>query len=551
MLTRRAFNLSLLMSCAISALAADPVAAETRDPDEVLLNRLTFGATAEERRALARLGQDAWLADQIDRPAHDAAIDARLAAQTLRMRYDADDDGEGHGWPGIDELRPLSSLRTDPGDLLVLVDWETPMSYAERIRPADEVIAAALTRAVHAPAQLREVLTQFWHDHFNVHSQKDEFVAVFFPQYDAGLRRHALGNFRTLLGHVAKSPSMLVYLNNADSRASPANENWARELLELHTLGAGNYLNDHANRWSDVPMGADGHAVGYIDEDVYEVARAFTGWTIGDGRYVSDGVATPKTGLFHYVEAWHDPYQKRILGREFPPNRAPLADGEDILDMLAAHPGTAQFICTKIARRLLADDPDATLVDRLVAVFLGQADAPDQIAQVIRALVADPAFATPPTKLRRPFEFMAAIYRASGATIDCPDNAFHWQLSRMGWMQHTLPPPNGHPDRTDDWATSTVLIRQIEMALYAHDDWFGVTRTRLGTDLPKDVQTIGDLAAHWVVQVQGNKADRLPELFSGLDRDPAEPLPDDADERHDLSVAMLAFAVISPQFMWR
>lgn len=123
-----------------------------------------------------------------------------------------------------------------------------------------------------------------------------------------------------------------------------------------------------------------------------------------------------------------------------------MADGEDVLDLLARHPGTARFIRTKIARRLLADDPAPALVDRLAGVFLAHSDAPDQIAKAIRALVADPAFATPPTKFRRPFEFPAALYRASGAEVISPENACHWQLSRAGWTQHTFPPPSGHPD---------------------------------------------------------------------------------------------------------
>ena len=280
-------------------------------------------------------------------------ISDHLQTARLQIAYEAGSDQNGHTWPALDELRPLAALTADPADLTPLIDWDLGMDFAERIRPAQEVIAAALIRAVHAPAQLREVMTQFWHDHFNVNALKDEFTAAFFPSHDAALRTHALGNFRDLLGVVARSPAMLYYLNNADSRASPANENYARELLELHTLGAENYLNDRYDDWHSVPGVAEGLAQGYLDLDVYEVARAFTGWSVGDGRYVNDGYDAPKTGQFHYVEAWHDPYQKRVLGVEFPPNRAAMADGEQVLDILATHPATARFVCTKIARRLL------------------------------------------------------------------------------------------------------------------------------------------------------------------------------------------------------
>jgi uncharacterized protein (DUF1800 family) len=527
-----------------------PSRAAAPDPGDLWLNRLTFGATPAERAAFAALGPQGWLDDQLSRPAHDAEIDARLGSIRLRISYPAGDDGDGGTWAETDELRPLSYLTADPSVLAALVDWSRPMDYTERARPADEVIAAALTRAVHAPAQLREVMTQFWHDHFNVHAHKDEFVAAFFPSYDAALREHALGRFRDLLGAVAASPSMLHYLNNADSRASPANENFARELLELHTLGAGNYLNDRVDGWAAVPKGPDGVATGYIDEDVYEVARAFTGWTIGDGRWISDGETAPAHGLFHYVEGWHDPYQKRILGVEFEPHSAPLEDGDRVLDILATHPGTAAFVCEKIARRLLADDPDPALIGHLAQVFLDARDAPDQIAQVIRALVAHPAFDSPPQKLRRPFEALVALHRASGVKVVSTENSYHWQLSRAGWQQHTWPPPNGHPDRATDWSNGVTLVRMVEVLLSAHDDWFGTTLTRLSDRLPDSLRTYGDLTDHWTTALFGRPRP-LPDLLAALGETASDGLPPDPDERHDLSALTLAFAALSPEFLYR
>lgn len=520
----------------------------TRSTADLWLNRLTFGATPETRARFDALRPTAWLDEQIALPPDDAGLTNRLAAARLRISYEAGEDGAGGTWKAADELLPLSALTAAPESLLPLLNWETGMDYAERARPGDEAIAAALIRAVHAPAQLREVLTQFWHDHFNVHAQKDEFTAVFFPAHDATLRAHALGNFRQMLGAVARSPAMLFYLNNAESRASPANENFARELLELHTLGAGNYLNDRYNRWSEVPKGADGVALGYIDEDVYEVARAFTGWTVGDGRYIAEGVEAPKTGVFHYAAAWHDPYQKRILGVEFPPNRADLADAEDVLDLLSRHPGTARFVCTKFARRLLADDPDPALVDRLVQVFQRAFDAPDQIAQVIRALASDPAFAAPPTKLRRPFEFMAALFRATGAEITGTDNDYHWQLDRAGWHQHTFPPPTGHPDRAEDWQGTTTLLRLVDYALSAHDEGFAVTNTRLSP--PDQVQKLDQLTAYWSERLTG-VPDPMAELFPLIGVQAGDDVPQDAQGRHDTSTVAVAFAALTPAFLFR
>jgi uncharacterized protein (DUF1800 family) len=467
-ITRRMFHGRLLALLAASAVAVPRrAAASTGGPDRLWLNRLTFGATPDSLQDIADLGREGWLDRQLALPATDPALEARLAAARLRIVYEAGADEDGNQWQATDEMRPLASLAADPADLVRLLDWGPGkgMDFGERVRPAQEVIAAAPVRAVHAEAQLREVMTQFWHDHFNVHSGKDETTAVFFPQHDAILRAGAFGNFRALLGQVARSPVMLYYLNNADSIASPATENYARELLELHTLGAANYLNDRFADWKDVPGARAGKAEGYLDLDVYEVARAFTGWSVGDGRWISDGEEAPRTGRFHYVARWHDPYQKRVLGREFPPNRAPMEDGDEVLDILARHPGTAAFVCEKIARRLLADDPDPALVSRLAGVFLAHAEAPDQIAQVIRALVLSPDFAAPPTKLRRPFEVLAGLYRATGAEVENPENAWHWQLSRAGWKQHDFGPPTGHPDRLAAWTGASSLNRLVDLAL--------------------------------------------------------------------------------------
>lgn len=547
MLNRRDFLLSTLLASATAALGTRATAAAPDTPD-LWLNRLTFGATAEARDRFRSLGAAAWLDDQLSRPARDDGLTARLAAARLHIAYEAGDDGAAGSWAAVDEDRPLTLLDADPASLLPLIDWSVAMDYNERLRPAEEVIAASLIRAVHAPAQLREVMTQFWHDHFNVHSEKDEYVANFFPAYDAGLRDRAFGNFRDLLGFVATSPAMLVYLTNDESRASPANENFARELLELHTLGAGVYMNDRVAHWSEVPGAAEGLAQGYIDEDVYEVARCFTGWTIGDGRWVAEGATTPKTGLFAYVEGWHDPYQKRVLGRDFPSHRAPLADGEEVLDILATHPATARFVCTKIARRLLADDPAPDLVDRLAAVFLGAADAPDQMAQVIRALATDPAFAAPPERLRRPFEFLAAILRATGAEVASREQGWVWNLARAGWRQHAFPPPTGHPDRNGDWETGLVLLRLTELALYAQDDWFGLVSAGYAPRLPPAARDVAAIARHWGKALTG----AAPDLSSlaAAEIDPGWQ-PEGDDERHAVSALTVAMAALTPQFLYR
>lgn len=538
MLTRRAFHSRLMAALAATALPRPAGAAESA---ALHLNRLTFGITADDR-----MGDPLdWLDQQLAMPPEDAALTARLAAARLRIAYDAGTDENGHSWPARDEQRPLTALQADPADLIYCIDWEQGMDFTERTRPADEVIAASMIRAVHAPAQLREVMTQFWHDHFNVNARKDEFCAAFFPSHDAVLRTHALGNFRVLLGEIARSPAMLYYLNNADSRASPANENYARELLELRTLGAANYLNDRYDDWQSVPKGQDGVAVGYTDLDVYEVARAFTGWSVADGRYVTEGVNAAITGRFGYIEAWHDPYQKRVLGVELLPYAAPMDDGERVLDMLARHPGTARFVCRKIARRLLADQPDEGLVAELAAVFLAAGDAPDQIAQVIRALVRHPAFAaTPPKKLRRPFEVLAALYRATGAEVTGTENTFQWHLMRAGWRQHEYGPPTGHPDTADKWVGASALNRVVDLALFAHDDWFGVATVDF-TALPGE--TVGDFAGRWAARLGG-----VADWAAAAGMDTVAAMTDlSGDERKGLAAGAIAMAALTPQFLLR
>ncbi len=545
---RRQVLSALLAAAATTALARPLAARSPIPPDDTFLNRLTFGATAPDRAHLAKLGRARWLDEQLSLTA-DPAFDARLASLRLRIAYDAGDEGMMGGWPATDERRPLASLSADPATLLPLVDWSRPMAWPERVRPADEVITASLVRAVHTRAQLREVMTQFWHDHFNVHAHKNEFVAIAFPAWDATLRTHALGNFRALLGDVARAPAMLYYLDNHESRASPANENFARELLELHTLGAENYLAGQYSDWADVPRLPDGTAAGYLDDDVYEVARAFTGWSVGDGRWLADGVEAPRTLAFHHVEAWHDPYQKRILAREFPDHAAPLADGDAVLDLLARHPGTARHLCRKIATRLLTDDPPPALVDRMAALWLAAADAPDQVAQVVRLLATDPAFDAPPAKMRRPFEFLAALYRATGAQVIADSNDWHWHLARAGWQQHTCPPPNGPPDRAEDWATGNVLLRLTDLALNAHEDWFATAATR--PTLPSGITHVGPAIAHWCAALHGRPDDRLPEFLAASDLSPDDPLPTEPEDRAGFNAAMVAFAALSPQFMFR
>ncbi len=551
MLSRREFHKSLA-ALALTSLAARPAlaAAPKGLSDAAFLGRLSFGASPDSLAELADLGRDGWLERQLALPARDAALDKRLGACRLFIEYDAGKDEYGNSWEAVSESRPLNYLNAGPADLVHLLDWEKGMDYAERVRPMAEVIQASIVRAVHAPAQLREVMTQFWHNHFNVYADKDETTGALFPPYDAGIREHALGNFRALLGHVAKSPVMLHYLNNDNSRASPANENYARELLELHTLGAENYFNDRYENWHEVPGAEAGEAIGYIDDDVYEVARALTGWSIGDGRWLDDDLNAPVTGAFNYVEIWHDPYQKRVLGHELEAFAGPLEDGEKVLDILAGHPGTARFVSRKMLRALGIENPSKGYLEAVAARFRAEAQAPDQISRVIREIVAHPEFsATPPAKLRRPFEFLAALYRAAGTEVVPQGDGFYWMLERAGWTQHLVRPPTGHSDKTEDWADTRTVNGLINTAMEAHADWIEITPKGLDRR-PKGVRSLGDLARFWAGRFGIDPAP-LEEAIRAHDASPADPLPEDDGDLEYASTVMVSMAALGPEFLFR
>jgi uncharacterized protein (DUF1800 family) len=547
----------LFAGAMLPSIALPPAFAAENNKDRAFLRRaltrLSFGPTTGMIDAAAERGFPDWLDRQLAISSDDEATKAVLAEAYLPIAYEAGKDEEGRKWTGLDEpKRPLRWLDAEPAALVPLNDWSKAMDYSERERPAREIQLATLIRQVHAEGQLREVIVQFWHDHFNVNSTKDAGCAAYFPLYDRAIRAHALGNFRALLGETAKAPSMLNYLNNAESRASPANENYGRELLELHTLGEGNYLNDRHKTWKDVPGASGGLAVGYIDQDVYEAARAFTGWTIGDGREIGDNETAPATGAFHYVDRWHDPYQKRILGREFAPNAAPMQDGETLLDMLAGHPGTALFIVEKLVRRLFADDPPESLGSRAAEAFLAARDAPDQIAQIVRLIALSDEFRdAPAAKMKRPIEFYAGLCRAFDARILTSGNAFDL-LARAGWNQHEWRPPTGHPDHSSHWANTNTLSTLASLAINAFEDWFATSRQTLPGVNRDEIGTAGKLAEAVSAAFFGDGVDGafVTALASTIGA-PDDPLDEDEGSRLWQARTMIALAALTPEFMLR
>jgi uncharacterized protein (DUF1800 family) len=279
-----------------------------------------------------------------------------------------------------------------------------------------------------------------------------------------------------------------------------------------------------------------------------------TGWSFGDGRYVAEGDNAPMSGEFIYIDRWHDPYQKRILGVEFKANSGPMADGEKLLDLLADHEGTATFLCEKICRRLLVDDVPESLLQKTTAVWLKHVDADDQIAPVVRSIVLSPEFSTmPPSKLKRPFEFVVSFYRAAEAEVSAPSLNFVWDLSKAGWNQHEFRPPTGHPDRASYWANTNLISGFVSIALNALQDWSEAGKANLSAAVPAETKHVADALQFWMKRFSGVEVapDISNEFVAKALGDAAAELPADAGERENMLRGVVAIAALTPQFLYR
>src|SRR5437588_1353156 len=302
-----------------------------------------------------------------------------------------------------------------------------------------------LLRAVYSDQQLYELMVDFWENHFSIFANKDDDRYLLTSFDRETIRPFVMGRFRDLLGATAHSPAMLYYLDNWRSsvpRPYPAkgdkpagvdgglNENYARELMELHT------------------MGVDG---GYTQQDVQEVARCFTGWTIEKPN---------QEGLFLYRPGLHDDGAKAVLGHKILPGGG-IGDGERVLDILATHPATARFIATKLARRFISDDPPKSVIDRAAAVFL---KTDGSIRETLRAIITSSEFfGAYHAKVRSPFEYVAAAMRALNAETD-GDRPVLDAIARMGQPVFGHITPDGYADRADQWLSSGAMVARFNFA---------------------------------------------------------------------------------------
>lgn len=325
-------------------------------------------------------------------------------------------------------LRHLTFYHMDIDQLLIQDEQDA----------ARELMWATAVRALYSRRQLYEALVEFWSDHFNIYLRKHQTMPFLKIIDDRDvIRPHALGTFPHLLAASLHSPAMLLYLDNTRNVKGQPNENYARELLELHTLGV--------------------HA-GYTQQDVQELARALTGWTVGRrGRW---------QGKLRSLPEEHDDDAKHLLGQTLPAGQGVEADVAQVLTILTTHPATAQFIATKLVRRFVADDPPAALVARVADTF--QATAGD-IKAMLRVIFLSDEFASPltPPKLKRPFTFLVSALRAVGADVTFSRQLSLW-LNRLGQPLFLWPPPDGYPDIADSWAANLLPRWNFALAALSH-----------------------------------------------------------------------------------
>jgi len=427
-----------------AATASSPTSA----PAWLAANRLMFGPRAGDVARIEKMGMDAFIEEQ-------------LAPEQL-------DDG--------DVTRRISQI-----DHLqdTLTHSAAELASATKRDILLDLQQATLLRAVYSPRQLFELTVDFWSNHFNIYFGKGT-DAYLKPVDDREvIRPHALGKFRDLAGASAHSPAMLIFLDNQSNVKGKPNENYSRELMELHTVGV------------------DG---GYTQKDVQEVARAFTGWSV---RAVKKDVPADQqaqgAGEFLFRANQHDDDAKTVLGMQLPANGA-QKDGERVLDILAAHPSCATFISLKLARRFVADDPPKDVVQLGAAAFT---KSNGDLKATLGAILHSDAFKQSlGQKMKRPFELVASAVRGVGAETD-GGKSILYTMREMGQPLFLWDAPNGYPDVQGAWlGAGTLLARwNFGMSLARNAikgtrvDREAMTSTEmtlqlLGAPLPKSTQAV-------------------------------------------------------------
>src|SRR3954468_22019435 len=386
-----------------------------------VLNRVAWGAKRSSASEIASLGTGRWLDAQLRAsPAPlPAEMQARIDAMTITQR-------------------PLAEVGAELEKRRRALRAATPEERKQELKAvnqelqglARETQARMLLRAIYSPNQLDEHLAWFWLNHFNVFQYKGPLRALVADYEERAIRPQALGRFRDLLGATARHPAMLIYLDNARNSAGRLNENYARELMELHTLGV------------------DG---GYSQRDVEALARVLTGWSID----------LDASGLARFYPRRHDASAKELLGR---PIRAKgAAELDEALDRLARHPATARFVSRKLAVFFVADEPPPALVERMATTFVA---SDGDIAQLLRALFTSPEFrASLGGKFKDPLHYALSALRLVLDERPLPDaQPVVGALARLGQPLYARATPDGYPLTKADWASGGQLAARFEIA---------------------------------------------------------------------------------------
>jgi len=446
------------------------------------LNRLAFGPRPGDVDRVVSFGVPAWIDEQLaPERIPDGAVESSLERfPTLAMTTEK-------LWEKFE--KPIREARQEKKNgVNGVLDEQAMVPYENRPRRiVEELTEARILRAVRSERQLNEVLVDFWMNHFNVFAGKG-LDRIFLTSFERDVVRPRIwGKFEDLLLATAKSPAMLFYLDNAQSAAEPdhraqrplrlarflgegmaptrangngpggLNENYARELMELHTLGV------------------DG---GYTQKDVTELARVLTGWSI----------VRPEQGTgFVFRAPLHDIATKTVLGVSFPFGGG-IEEGEKMIRILANHPATARHIALKLCRRFVADEPPVDLVERVAKRFL---DTGGDLRETVRTVVTSPEFSDPRyyrAKIKSPFEYVISAVRAIGATTD-DALPIARQLGQMGEPLYLCQPPTGYSDAAEAWVNTGALVARLNFALQLAGNRLPGTWSKAESLLPPDTAT--------------------------------------------------------------
>ena len=495
----------------------------------------------------------------------------------LQMLNRRDGQQEANGQPSVTAADPAATRKMNEDNQRLRREQLQALYQKYDLRPAQQILPQIVTnrflRAVYSERQLQEVMVDFWQNHFNVFAGKSA-VRWYIPSYERDvLRKYALGNFRDLLLATAQHPAMLFYLDNFESVSPNAesnqantrlqlllrsgrltsamreqikarqgisdaeldrrieqmrqasqqrrglNENYARELMELHTLGV------------------DG---GYTQKDIIEVARAFTGWTIADARGYRrvaaevirgdenrrlerlrrfSGVPDElDSGEFYFNPRWHDNAPKYVLGQKI--DEGGIKDGIKVIDILARHPSTAKFIARKLCEKFVSDHPSDALIGRIAEAF---SRSGGNIRATLRAIFDDPEFFAPENyraKIKTPFELAVSAVRVlGGETVGGP--AMLAMLNKLGEVPYGYQAPTGYPDKADDWVNTGALLERLNFAVAIASNRIPGTRVNLSRFSFSDRKQLLDSAIREILNNEISPVTR-----SALEKQLEKPLPE-------------------------